>query len=507
MADRGAAGASRFLTFRLRGRLYALPAGEVAEVIRPPPVARVPHAPRALRGLGNLRGAVLPIASGRALIGQEDAEPSRAIVLTGPAPVALAVDAVEGLVAVAPDRIATDPAALVEEDAEQLRGAFETGAQGEVARILDVWPMLQAAFVQAPRAIADAHAAPAGALAASPSHRAVAGAQDERERLVTFDLAGQEFGLPLGDVGEIIPLPASLLATPLSESLVLGVAAHRETLLPILSLRGLLGLPPAGRSDGREKVLVVALGEARVGLAVDRVRAIVPADAAQIEPTPAVLLARSAGEARIKAIWRGEGGRRLISILSKDQLFREDVMQRLARSAGALAPGEAAQDRTAGDDLRFLVFRLGDDEFALPIETVDEVARVPDQITRVPKTPKFLEGVMNLRGEVLPVIDQRRRFEMPPAPDLQARRLVVVRTREQRAGLIVDSVSEVLRSHKAQIDAAPRLAGETTALVRGVINLEAAGRMVLVLDPSELLTRAEHGVLEAFQAGDGRASN
>ena len=61
-----------------------------------------------------------------------------------------------------------------------------------------------------------------------------------------------------------------------------------------------------------------------------------------------------------------------------------------------------------------MVFRLGEDEFGLPIEAVDEVARVPDQITRLPKTPKFLEGVVNLRGDVLPVVDQRRRFDMPP---------------------------------------------------------------------------------------------
>ena len=66
------------------------------------------------------------------------------------------------------------------------------------------------------------------------------------------------------------------------------------------------------------------------------------------------------------------------------------------------------------------MFRLGDDEFGLPIEAVDEVARVPDQITRLPKTPKFLEGVVNLRGEVLPVVDQRRRFDMPALDEQRA---------------------------------------------------------------------------------------
>ena len=157
--------------------------------------------------------------------------------------------------------------------------------------------------------------------------------------------------------------------------------------------------------------------------------------------------------------------------------------------------------------ITFLVFRLGEDEFGLPIEAVDEVARVPDQITRVPKTPKFLEGVVNLRGEVLPVVDQRRRFDMPASENAEGRRLVVVRSERHRAGLIVDSVSEVLRSDAGAIAPAPDLTGEATRLVNGVINLETAGRMVLVLDPAELLSRAERGLLDAFQAARTRPAS
>ena len=71
------------------------------------------------------------------------------------------------------------------------------------------------------------------------------------------------------------------------------------------------------------------------------------------------------------------------------------------------------------------------------IAAVDEVTQVPDRITRVPRTPKFLEGVVNLRGEILPVVDQRRRFDMPPLTCGDRRRLVVVRTQRHRAGLIV----------------------------------------------------------------------
>jgi purine-binding chemotaxis protein CheW len=96
------------------------------------------------------------------------------------------------------------------------------------------------------------------------------------------------------------------------------------------------------------------------------------------------------------------------------------------------------------------------------------------------------------------VVDQRRRFEMPAREPSADRRLVVVRTDRHRAGLIVDSVSEVLRCGARALKPAPNLAGDALALVRSVINLESAGRMVLLLDPSELLSRTERGLLDTF---------
>jgi purine-binding chemotaxis protein CheW len=150
---------------------------------------------------------------------------------------------------------------------------------------------------------------------------------------------------------------------------------------------------------------------------------------------------------------------------------------------------------------------LGDDEFGIPIDAVVEVAQVPLQITRVPKTPKFLEGVVNLRGEVLPVVDQRRRFDLPRLEKNPARRLMVIKTERHRAGLIVDSVSDVLRTDRDNVAPPPELTDEKTSrLVRGVINLEKANRIVLLLDPTELLTRAEQGLLDTFQAQSKKAN-
>ena len=480
----------RFLTFRLERRLYALPAEDVVEVIRTPSVARVPQAPKALVGIANLRGTVLPLTSLRGLLGldESDVEGARAIVLDGAAPAALAVDSVEALVTIALDRVETRQAELAAEPGELLTGTFQIEGVGAV-KILDVKTLLDKAFA---RRAERARHVPARTRP-GVGHEEPAG-ETQTDVFVTFDVANQEYALALSAVQEIVPAPETVTPMPRAEALVVGMMAFRDQLLPLLSLRGLLGFAPAA-ADAREKVIVTAVGGAIVGLVADRARAIVSAERSLVDPIPAVLAARSGGEARIKAIYRGDGGRRLISILAPEQLFREDVMQRLG-SRQAAAPEKA---KAAGAERQFLVFRLGDDEFGLPIEAVDEVARVPEQITRLPKAPKFLEGVVNLRGEVLPVVDQRRRFDMPKLERTEGRRLIVVRTERHRAGLIVDSVSEGLRSTADAIEPAPDLTGDITRLVHGVINLEAQRRIVLLLDPAELLTRAEHGLLDVFE--------
>lgn len=496
-------GSGRFLTFHLGDRLYALRAEDVREVIRLPAMARVPQGPPALLGIGNLRGAVLPIAGLRQMLGMASsltAPTARAIVLDIGTPIAVAVDAVAALEQASQEQIDTRPKEVGARGGERLLGAFAVAADKGVAKILDIEALLEAAFASRGRARPrDSQ------FRATPRVHEEAGGAQETETLVTFDVAGQEFAFPLAEVQEIIPAPASITAVAHSEAVVLGLTSVRDTLLPLLSLRILLGFSPQQTQSGREKVLVVEVGGARVGLVADRARAILAADTRRVDPIPPALAARTAGESRIRSVYRGQGGRRLISILSAQQLFREDVMQKLgagqrsgeAEYAGPLEPG-ARQQST------FLVFRLGADELGLPIDAVVEVARVPDQITRLPKTPEFLEGVINLRGDILPVIDQRRRFDMAPCPHSAARRLIVVKTARHRAGVIVDSVSEVLRSSASAVEPAPELTDAVSRLVRGVINLVSSNRIVLLLDPTELLTRAEQGLLDKFEAQRGR---
>src|SRR6267154_1722021 len=100
--------------------------------------------------------------------------------------------------------------------------------------------------------------------------------------------------------------------------------------------------------------------------------------------------------------------------------------------------------KTGGEQRQLVVVQLGAELYGVDIACVHEIVRM-QTVTRVPRAPAFVEGVINLRGKVTPVIDLRHRFNLPAAEHTRASRIVVVEIGDQVVGLIVDAVSEVLR--------------------------------------------------------------
>jgi purine-binding chemotaxis protein CheW len=138
-----------------------------------------------------------------------------------------------------------------------------------------------------------------------------------------------------------------------------------------------------------------------------------------------------------------------------------------------------------------VVFRLDKEEFGVPIDSVQEIVRVPEELTHIPRAPAFVEGVINLRGAVLPVIDLRRRLGLASAERSDRQRVMVFLIEGMRTGFIVDSVAEVLKIHKAEIEPAPRLSAEQAKLLARMANLEKQKRMVQLIDPAHLVERRD----------------
>jgi len=157
--------------------------------------------------------------------------------------------------------------------------------------------------------------------------------------------------------------------------------------------------------------------------------------------------------------------------------------------------GVVTREAGVGDDLcQFVTCRIGHEEFALDVLSVQEINRMVE-VTRVPKAPYFVEGVINLRGRIIPVLDLRRRFGLPPADQTDNSRIMVVLVRQRMVGLIVDEVIEVLRLQKSSIEPPPSVNTAGAEFTQGVGRID--NRLLIVLDLNRLLIPNEHAALDA----------
>src|SRR4051812_26338225 len=107
-------------------------------------------------------------------------------------------------------------------------------------------------------------------------------------------------------------------------------------------------------------------------------------------------------------------------------------------------------------DLHLVGFRIGRETFAVPIDLVHEIVRVPD-ITAVPDAPEYIEGVINLRGRIVSIVDLRKRFGEKEITRNKKNRILVVEVQDKYVGLIVDAASEVIKLPPADVDAPPNV--------------------------------------------------
>jgi purine-binding chemotaxis protein CheW len=136
-------------------------------------------------------------------------------------------------------------------------------------------------------------------------------------------------------------------------------------------------------------------------------------------------------------------------------------------------------------DVHIVGFRVGRETYGVPITSLHEIVRVPE-ITAVPDAPEYMEGVINLRGKIVSVIDLRKRFGEKKATASKRNRILVVEHKGRLSGLIVDAASEVLKIPAADIEASP------TALEEGGLNCVTGlgkykGRLIVLLDTARLL--------------------
>ncbi|MBW1698298.1 MAG: chemotaxis protein CheW [Deltaproteobacteria bacterium] len=516
----------QLVTFSLGGESLAFPIGLVQEIVKPSAITRVPNAPHYVEGIANLRGNILPVVNLRNRLGmnlKEQDDDTRVVVLNvNGAATGMVVDSVSEVLHVDESAIESPPDVVAGIDGQYLRGVAKTDDGKRLTLILSTEKIIP-------------DTANRKEIGASiDSGRAVTvDDQDEKrleeeELLVTFRMAGEEFAIDIMQVQEIIRV-TEITRVPRAPDFVRGITSLRNRLLPIVDLRALFGMtsleddvgtrsvqegeapetdnetevdaegvdgPTQAASVDDEtadarRIVVIDMDGVLTGILVDSVSEVLRLPGKSIEDPPSIINREHA--AKLKAVGKLNNGERLVMLLDLGNLISADQKEALVSAAGDQGKDEDAMTREIMDEEQVVCFRIEKEEYGIGIMKVQEIIRI-DEITAVPNAPRFVEGIVNLRGNVLPVLDMRTRFGLDKGERTEQNRIIVVDISGKTTGIIVDSVSEVLRIPRNQIEFPPDLiteAGVEGRYIEGIGKLDEGKRIIVLIQVDALLTGDE----------------
>ena len=247
-----------------------------------------------------------------------------------------------------------------------------------------------------------------------------------------------------------------------------------------------------------QRLVVVQADGALLALLVDKVREVLSVPTRLIDPPPH--LGATNGRGEIRGVARLNDGKRLILLLDADHLVEAKALGSLSRAAGAAMDidsdkaGHGEQGRANGQgkatgERQFVTFRLADGEYGIPINEIQEIDR-SSRMTRIPKSPDYVDGVTNLRGEVIPVINARKRFDLPARDADEATRVIILDVGGSKMGLLVDSVRQVLNLHQNDIAPPPASlsSGVDEQYISGIGKVDGGKRMIVLLNVARVVT-------------------
>ncbi|PKM11701.1 MAG: chemotaxis protein CheW [Gammaproteobacteria bacterium HGW-Gammaproteobacteria-3] len=155
-----------------------------------------------------------------------------------------------------------------------------------------------------------------------------------------------------------------------------------------------------------------------------------------------------------------------------------------------------SQEKQNNKGLQWVTFRLGDEKYGINVMQVQEVLRVAE-IAPVPGAPSYVLGIINLRGNVVTVIDTRNRFGLMSKETDDSSRIVVIETASHIIGILVDSVAEVVELHTSDIETAPNVGNEETSkYIQGVTSRD--NELLILVDLNQFLSDDEISELDMF---------
>jgi len=447
---REAAGMEVVGTFFLAGQEFALPAEHVREVVgMPERITPIPLSPRCLEGIFTLRGAAIPLLNlGRIFDPAAPAasgEQRVAIVDVDDIQVGLVFDATGEVLRVRPEQ----RAGLRWNDGQEpgvVAGAITLEDGARIVQMLDAARLVRIDNVPQVRAHASV---------AREAWRMRYLRQAQGRKCISFTVGGMRFALAMEAIQEIMRVP-ELQPSVMLGRLCKGWLNLRGAPVGVVDFGALLQCAPGSSDPDDARVLVVRIGDEHLGLLVDAVDDIRPYFDTDILPIPMLGTARG-------AMYRGclphaDLGDSLF--LAHEALFSDLEVSEICAGHRRLYAAEAGAARAAekkvGARRVYLAFSL-DTGWAADIGQVREIVGFDGPVTRPPGMPDCVHGMMQVRQQMVCVIDLRVLYGMAPLEDRSGCRILVLEHEGERFGLVVDRVDTILSLPDSQRRPSPQL--------------------------------------------------
>ncbi len=508
-----------FGSFHLGEVEFALPIAALQEVVNyPARVTPVPLSPPYLLGLFNLRGTLIPIV---------DLKPLLAIApeaSAGPAPVTekIAIVDVEGV------RVGLlfDATSEILRVRASQRTGFEYDPSHTAPQVVcgaikldDGDRILQ---ILAPSALVRIENMPhllARQALTAPQRRQ----QRQRLQCVSFTVEHARLALPMSAIREIIRIP-EMQNSALASVFCVGMLNLRGTVVPVVDFAHFLGLHAsrpdadvAGTASDPRRILIVKQEDVHFGLLVDTVESIVTYFADELLAMPSF----SASHAQLFSGCISREQNDDIVLLNADELFTHSQVIELTRGHRALyREADGAQRTTSGDSAwrgagasssrgtrhAYVSFRL-QHMLAVRLDQLREIIHDSPDIMPAPGAPTFVRGMLNLRRELVTIVDLRTLYGMPPQDDAQARKILVIEHGKDKLGLLVDAIENIVTLDEAdKLPVPAMLLGRATHEMRNdmreAVELPAAdgtARTAMLLDLQPLKLRLETALAQSTQ--------
>lgn len=308
------------------------------------------------------------------------------------------------------------------------------------------------------------------------------------KRVVEFALGGERYAIGADTVREIVT-GAVMTSLPAASARLSGMMALRGEWIPVLHLAHWLN-PGSARQPGSTTTLVLDQVANLMAINVDHVLGIQDVALSDLMDLPRTY---AHGDAqRFSHVYSSDG--HPVAIINPDQLW--EVFPMNVSNAVSRILGRHKEEHV--DMTQLLGFVVGQTRMAVDISEVSEIIKL-QPISHVPRAPKFIEGVINLRGEVVPAIDLRTRFNLPRIAYDRATRMLIIQVDDKRVGLIVDAVTGILRAPAASLKRPPvEAVGEDAFFVKSMLELD--HQLFIVLDLMQILSHQEIHDVQSLQA-------